>query len=100
MEGSKIKETNCKNCNKKSTLNVNKVYAKESKLILILSGVIFLVGTFIGLYFMMKMISEMKTVIGIFIIASGLLIPVWVYNIFTKEDRNRVKAFNQTYIAE
>ena len=100
MENGKIPETDCKNCNQKSTLNVNKFYAKESKLISILAGLIFLVGTFIGLYFVMQMISEMKTVIGIFAVACGLLIPVWIYGILNKEDRDRVKAFNQTYVSE
>lgn len=100
MENGKIRETDCKNCNQKSSLNVNKFYAKESKLISILAGIIFLVGTFIGLYFVMQMISEMKTVIGIFAAACGLLIPVWFYGILNKEDRNRVKAFNQTYVSE
>lgn len=100
MENGKIRKTDCENCNQKSTLNVNKFYAKESKLISILAGIIFLVGTFIGLYFVMQMISEMKTVIGIFTVACGLLIPVWIYGILNKEDRNRVKAFNQTYVSE
>ena len=100
MENGKITKIDCSNCNQKCTLNVNKYYAKESKLISILSGIIFLAGTFIGLYFVMQMISEMKTVIGLFIVACGLLIPVWIYGILNKEDRKRVKAFNQTYVTE
>jgi divalent metal cation (Fe/Co/Zn/Cd) transporter len=79
---------------------VNKLYAKESKLISVLSGIIFLAGSFIGLYFVMDMISEMKTIIGIFIIACGLLIPVWIYGILNKEERSRVRTFNQTYVSE
>ena len=79
---------------------VNKLYAKKSKLISIIAGIIFLFGTLIGLYFVMKMISEMKTVMGIFIVACGLLVPVWVYGILNKEERNRVKTFNQTYVSE
>jgi SNF family Na+-dependent transporter len=100
MENGKTLKTDCKNCNQKSTLNVNKFYAKESKLISILAGIIFIVGTFIGLYFVMQMISEMKTVMGIFVVACGLLIPVWIFGILSKEDRNRVKTFNQTYVSE
>lgn len=100
MENGKIIKTNCKNCNKQSNLNANRFYAKESKLISIISGLIFLVGTFIGLYFVMQMISEMKTVIGVFSVACGLLIPVWIYDTFNKEERNRVRTFNQTYVSE
>src|SRR5690554_7838659 len=91
MENGKIRKTDCENCNQKSTLNVNKFYAKESKLISILAGIIFLVGTFIGLYFVMQMISEMKTVIGIFTVACGLLIPVWIYEIGRASCRERVE---------
>ncbi|WP_179345888.1 hypothetical protein [Winogradskyella ursingii] len=79
---------------------MNKFYAKEFKLISILAGILFLAGTLIGLYFVMQMISEMKTVIGIFVVACGLLFPVWIYSILNKEERNRVKAFNQTYVTE
>jgi hypothetical protein len=100
MENGKIRKTDCESCKQTSTLNVNKFYAKESKLISILAGIIFLVGTFIGLYFLIQMISEMKTVIGIFAVASGLLIPVRIYSILKKEDRNSVKFFNQTYVTE
>ena len=100
MKNKKTKEINCRSCKQNFTLIVNKIYAKESKLVSILSGFIFFVGTIIGLYFVMKMISEMKTVIGIFIVACGLLIPVWLFGILNKEERNRVKAFNQTYVSE
>ncbi|WP_144669212.1 hypothetical protein [Dokdonia sp. Hel_I_53] len=100
MENGKIRETYCKKCNQNSTLHANKFYAKESKLISILAGIIFLVGTLIGIYFVMEIVSEMKTVIGIIAVACGLLIPVWIYDILSKNDRNRVKAFNQTYVSE
>lgn len=100
MKNGKTRETNCKNCNQNFTLNANKFYAKKSKLISIIAGLIFFAGTSIGLYFVMQMISEMETVIGIFTIACGLLIPVWIYGILNKEDSNRVKVFNQTYVSE
>jgi len=47
-----------------------------------------------------KMIFEMKTVIGIAIIASGLLLPIWIYNILNQEERSRVNSFNRTYVNE
>jgi len=100
MEVGNTKKFYCVKCNKENTLNLNKFYAKESKLILIISGLIFLFGTAVGIYFVMKMISEMKTVIGIFIIATGLIIPVWIYGILNSEDLKRVRAFNQTYVSE
>lgn len=100
MEVGKTKTFSCVKCNKKNTLNANKFYAKESRLISIISGLIFLFGSAVGLYFVMKMISEMKTVMGIFIIATGLLIPVWIYGVLNREELNRVRTFNQTYVSE
>ena len=100
MENGKTKKVDCDKCDLNFNLESNKFYAKESKLTSILSGIIFLVGTMVGLYFVMQMISEMKTIFGIFIVACGLLIPVWVYGILNKEDRIRVRTFNQTYVSE
>ncbi|GAA4282282.1 hypothetical protein GCM10022260_27050 [Gaetbulibacter aestuarii] len=100
MENGKIRKTNCEKCHQESTIIVNKFYAKESKFISVLAGIIFFVGTFVGLYFLKQIISEMKTVIGILAVASGLLIPISIYGVFNKEDRNRVKSFNQTYVSE
>ncbi|MDN3725557.1 hypothetical protein QRD02_14320 [Aequorivita sp. SDUM287046] len=100
MENGKAKKVECEKCYLNFNLEPNKFYAKESKLISILSGIIFFVGTMVGLYFVMQMISEMKTIIGIFTVACGLLIPVWIFGVLNKEERNRVKTFNQTYAAE
>ncbi|EDM43985.1 hypothetical protein SCB49_10357 [unidentified eubacterium SCB49] len=100
MENGKTKVIECVNCNQKNILNANKFYAKSSKLISIISGSIFLIGTVIGLYFVIQMITEMKTVMGIFIVATGLLFPVWIYIILNKEDQNRVNTFNRTYVKE
>lgn len=100
MENGKTKKVDCEKCHLNFNLEPNKFYAKESKLISIISGIIFFVGTMVGLYFVMQMISEMKTIFGIFIIACGLLIPVWIYGIFNKEERIRVRTFNQTYVSE
>ena len=100
MENGKNKKYSCGNCNRNNVLLVNNFYAKESKMVSIISGIIFLVGTLIGLYFVMQMVYQMVTVMGIFIVASGLLIPVSIYGILKKEDSNRVRTFNQTYVSE
>ncbi|WP_159021574.1 hypothetical protein [Formosa sp. L2A11] len=90
----------CVNCSRHTRLSANKLYTKQSKLISMISGIVFLVGTLIALYFVVQMIYKMETVVGIYIIASGLLIPVSIYNILNKEDQKRVKIFNQTYVKE
>ncbi|QQY81582.1 hypothetical protein JJL45_11715 [Tamlana sp. s12] len=69
-------------------------------MIAIISGIIFLIGTVVGIYFVFKMISEMKTVMGIFTVACGLLFPVWIFSNLNKEDSIRIRTFNQTYVSE
>lgn len=100
MQNGKTKELKCDNCNRIENFKVNKLYAKESKILSILAGTIFFIGTAIGLLIVMDMISDMKTVIGIAVVACGLLVPGWVYNIIVKEDRRRVITFNHTYVNE
>lgn len=100
MKNKKGKTLTCKQCNHIEILKINKVYTKESKIIIIVSMTIFLLGSVIATSFLLKMINEMNTVLGIIVITSGLLIPVWIYTILNKEDRRRVKSFNQTYVKE
>ena len=100
MEKGNYRKIDCENCTQKSTISVNKFYAKKSKLIIILAGIVFLVGTFIGLYFLVNIIIELKTYFGIYVAAYGLLIPIWIYSILNDHDRDRVIAFNQTYVSE
>jgi len=98
MEHGELKEVHCVNCNKKHKLNVNRFYARASKLISILSAIILLVGTSVAIYFVIQMVSKTVSIMGIFTIASALLIPVWIYGVLNKEDGNRVRTFNQSYI--
>src|SRR5690606_24577765 len=98
MKNGNIIDLECFQCHKTASFKVNKLYAKESKLILIIGWIIFLIGTGIGLYFLMGFISEMKTIIGIVVVASVLLAPIWIFRILNQEERMRVKTFNQTYV--
>lgn len=100
MENGNLINSKCSFCGLENILKVNRLYAKKSKSILIISSIIFLIGSAIGVYYVIKMIFEMKTVIGIAIIASGLLLPIWIYNILNQEERSRVNSFNRTYVNE
>lgn len=100
IENGNTLELKCDSCIWINNITVNKLYAKESKNIAIVAGFIFLIGSAFGLYFLMKMISEMKTGMGIFAVACGLLIPSWIYVTLNKEEVRRVKTFNQTYVSE
>lgn len=98
MKNGKTKQLNCNSCHKISTYHINQCYAKESKTLALLSGLIFLFGTIIGVYIIIEMIIKLKTTVGIILVAFGLLIPVWVYAIIRKEDRRRVVTFNRSYL--
>lgn len=100
MEKGTNRELDCKNCTQNATIHTNDFYAKNSKLISIISGAIFFGGTLVGLYIVFEMIREMKTIMGISVVACGLLIPVWIYTILNKVDGNRVRDFNQSYVSE
>lgn len=88
----------CPSCGEVNAIHVNKIYTKSSKSIFILSILVFLIGIGFGGYYLMNQILEMKTVVGIVVIASILLAPSWVYSILQKEDRLRVNSFNRTYL--
>ncbi|MCH8534848.1 MAG: hypothetical protein LAT51_07260 [Flavobacteriaceae bacterium] len=96
-QGSSVR-LQCANCGKVKAIHVNKIYAKKSKSIFILSIFIFLFGIGFGGYYLMQLISEMKTVIGIVAIASLFIVPSWVYSNLQKEDQLRVNSFNRTYV--
>jgi|SRR5690554_5825922 len=100
MKNGKANVFQCANCSQGFTIVVNKLYAKESKVVLVVSGVIFLIGSLIGVYFLIKIISEMNTLVGLIVISNCLLIPVWIYSILNKEERNRVRTFNQSYVKD
>ena len=100
MESGELIEMHCAICNKKHRLNVNRFYTRASKRISILSGIILLLGTSVAVYFVIQMGSKTVSVMGVFAITSALLIPVWIYGILNKEDGNRVRTFNQSYIKE
>lgn len=100
MENGKRKELKCRKCNQTTRFWINQFYAKESKFLGVFSGLILLLGFVIGIYIIWNMIRELKTIIGIVVVAAGLLAPIWIYTIIKQEDRRRVKTFNQTYVKE
>ena len=99
MKNGKTKQLSCNSCHKTSTYHINQCYTKESKSLVIFSGLIFLLGSIVGVYILIEMIIDLKTTIGIAVVASGLLIPIWIYTIIKKEDRRRVITFNRSYLS-
>lgn len=97
VNGTKKKKF-CKACKLNALVRVNDLYARNSILTFIIAGGIFLLGSSLGVYFLIKMIARGNTVLGLIPIASALLIPIRIYSILHINDRIRVKSFNQTYV--
>ena len=87
----------CKACGKNNTFFVNELYAKTSKILLVVAGLIFALGTSIACvvcyYAFLK--STHLAVAGCF---GLLLIPGWAWSIVVKGDRDRVRAFNYSFL--
>lgn len=85
MNEGEIKKPNCKNCGQNNEIHVDELYAKESKLALIIAGIIFLVGT----------ITIILTFPLMFMV--GFIgVPLIAYGIIRKQERTRVNSFNHS----
>jgi len=90
-----LKWTNCK---EEENYHVNDLYAKESKLVLIFSFLIFILGT-VGIGYLF--FNNPRVIGGLYsalIIGSFLLVPVFIYAMLVKQNRLRVSAFNRHYL--
>ena len=88
----------CEECLREKKYHVNDVKAKESKLIALVALGIFVFGTgFIGYllrdyFFRSNNPYYVRAVIGV------LIVPFWVYMIFTKQERDNASRFNRYWV--
>ncbi|MGW1456515.1 hypothetical protein ACWBC2_16130 [Salegentibacter agarivorans] len=100
LEG-KIKKIRCKHCASDQNIHVNNIYAKESKLALVIALLIFSIGTPLTVFLMLKVFTIASVNHYVILIAGGiLLIPVIIYIIITKEEQTRVSSFNRYKMTE
>jgi len=94
MNEGKIKRYKCLNCNNLNEIHVNELKAKESKIAQIIAAIILLLGTPI---LMISLTNYVNTLLNLYYILIGgfLLLPVVVYGIILKQERNRVNHFNR-----
>lgn len=83
----------CKECFIKDKYFVNDIYAKKSKLIKIISSLIFLVGTPLLGYKGFQLFNY--SVVGAVRIGVLLLPPVFIYGFLKSKDKIRVNTFNR-----
>ena len=99
MQEGKYHSKTCKACGKNTTFFVNERYAKSSKALLLTAGLIFALGSGIAgvACYYAFLNSTNLAVAGCF---GLLLIPGWAWFIIVKGDRDRVRAFNYSYIKQ
>ena len=100
MKNGKTKKLNCKKCNRKTAIQINKIYAKESKFAYLLAGSIVLIGSIIVLIFWSKILINSNSSFGLYAIGLILIVPAWVYVIIHNQDLMRIRTFNRTYVKE
>ncbi|MBZ9731647.1 hypothetical protein LB467_18325 [Salegentibacter sp. JZCK2] len=95
MNEGERKKIVCKNCGTNNEKHVNEIYASESKLALLIAGLIFLIGTPVTLYVMFEIMKVTRNHYMIWIIGGILLVPVFAYITISKQEQNRVSGFNR-----
>ncbi|MEM9848461.1 MAG: hypothetical protein AAF847_11265 [Bacteroidota bacterium] len=85
----------CEECLKENKYHVNDVKAKESKLIAVFAFVIFIFGTGIIVYLLRDYLLMPNNPYNVLAIGGVILIPLFIYMILTKQDRDNARRFNQ-----
>ncbi|WMI66872.1 hypothetical protein RBH94_06860 [Aestuariibaculum sp. YM273] len=100
MTNGKILKEECKSCEKTKSYHINQIYANESKIISFIAIMVFVLGTGFALYMIAEMFIVLKTVTVISSVAFALLFPILIYTVLEKEDRLRVRIFNNSFVKE
>lgn len=85
----------CKHCSAENKYHVNEIYAKQSKIILVLSFTIFLLGTLVIGYLLFSNFWLLRKGYSALYLGSFLLVPVFIYTVMNKNERSRVNVFNK-----
>ena len=95
MKEGDFKELKCLECNTISEVNVDLLYAKQSKTAQIGAGLIFLIGTPLAFLIASSVFTGTTNHYVIYIVGGFLLVPVYIYIIINKQDQTRVSDFNR-----
>lgn len=90
----------CKKCNDSSKYHVNNFTAEPNKYVLLIAGIIFLIATPLIGYFIYDYLFRMAWIYAIVAVLGVLLIPVTVYGLLLRDDRNKCNSFNRTKMSE
>lgn len=84
----------CKKCNQKSQYHVNKIYAKENKLALVIGLTFFLIGTPITICLLWEYLLKVDP-FSISYFLGVIAIPFTIYSLIKKTQHKKVRLFNQ-----
>jgi hypothetical protein len=87
-------EQNCKSCDNKTKNHVDDFQATPSKFAHVIASLIFLIGTPIVLYLIWDVLWMLKRSYSILVVAGLVLVPITVYVLILKDDRRKVRSFN------
>jgi len=98
-KGDKI-ELTCKNCGRKDLYHVNRIKATESKFAQIIGLIIFLVGTPLVFLWIWDYIFQSDYIYVIAGLIGMIGVPFMIYSVIEREQRKKVRQFNNYKISE
>ena len=100
MDKGKKLELKCKKCGHAQKYHVNEFTAKESKIALIIGLLIFIVGTPLTVYWLWEYLFKVALVYSTITIASLIGVPLTIFTLIEKGQREKVSRFNSFKINE
>ncbi len=88
----------CENCKSKNSYHVNKIRAKESKVVSIVAFCVFLSGTGLIAFLLKDYLFLPNNPYNVLAFGGVLLIPSMVFMVLNKHEGGNVKRFNQYQI--
>lgn len=98
-KGKKI-ELKCKKCGHKYNYHLNDMTAKENKIVLIIGLLIFLGGTPLTIYLLWDYLFRVALIYSTIAFAVLIGVPLTIYILIEKEQREKVSRFNSFKINE
>jgi hypothetical protein len=98
-KGDKI-ELTCKNCVQKDLYHINRIKATESKVAQIIGLIIFLVGTPLVFIWIWDYIFQFAYIYVIAGLVGMIGVPFMIYSVIEREQRKKVRQFNNYKISE
>lgn len=100
MSKGKIIEVKCNSCSELSQIHVNEFSAVESKFAMLMALIAFVLGSTIMVYVALNFAFDFGNIYAIAGVISVIGIPFMIYSVFEKEQRNKIRQFNNYRVSE